>query len=199
MEQLISITSVPMKYEMTVTKPRLEQQSQETQVNYNRQRGGLHISNQPAKLLINTINTRKSMGLISMGEATATFAQQGSQAAQNAMAQYSAEAREMVNAKPGQDVLNQIAAQRVALPSGDFTVDFIPSVGPEIQFLEQDFQMNYQTDKLQFDARVSSGRLEFIPGEVSMNVTQWPDVVIEYLGKPMYVPPSAAARFEASA
>ena len=38
---------------------------------------------------------------------------------------------------------------------------------------------------------VSYTHLEFIPGDIEMNITQYPDVVIEYIGGPIYVPPSA--------
>ena len=198
MEQLLSITSVPMKYEMTVTRARLEYQSQQSQVEQHRIKGGLQIQNKPAKLLINTVDARNSM-TPTLPLSIRQSAQKGMQAAQDAAAQYSMEARQMMDAKPGEDALTQIFAQRAAQPTGEFQLDFIPKVGPEIQYQEADFRMQYQADKLQFDIRVSNGNLDYVPGDISMNITQWPDVVIEYMGKPMYVPPSAAERFEASA
>lgn len=50
-------------------------------------------------------------------------------------------------------------------------------------------------DKLNFDLRVDQGRVEFIPGSIEMTINQYPEVNIEYVGDPIYVPPSAVARF----
>ena len=46
-------------------------------------------------------------------------------------------------------------------------------------------------DKLNFDLKVLNGNYEFIPGNIEMSITQHPDVLIEYVGGPIYVPPSA--------
>ena len=34
--------------------------------------------------------------------------------------------------------------------------------------------------------------MEFIPGTIELSITQQPDVIIEYVGKPIYVPRVAA-------
>ena len=44
-------------------------------------------------------------------------------------------------------------------------------------------------DRMNFDVRVSGGDIEYIPGSVDFTITQWPNVLIEYIGQPMYVPP----------
>ena len=46
-------------------------------------------------------------------------------------------------------------------------------------------------DKMNFDWRILKGDFEFIPGDIEFNITQYPDVMIEYIGGPIYVPPSA--------
>jgi hypothetical protein len=45
-------------------------------------------------------------------------------------------------------------------------------------------------DKLNFDWRVSGTQFEFVPGDIEISVKQQPDVVIKYVGGPIYVPPS---------
>lgn len=198
MEQLLSITTVPIKYEMSVTHARLEHKAQQSQVEISRIDGSFNIQNKPAKLLINTLDARKSVtptAFLSIKQA----ADRGRQASLEATAQYAMEGKQYMEAQLGDDTLGNIIAQRSAPSTGEFQLAFIPTVGPEIQYQEPDFQMQYQADRLQFDVRVSNGNLEYVPGSIDMTVTQWPDVVIEYIGKPMYVPPSSAERFEASA
>lgn len=198
MEQLLSIQSIPLRYELSVTPARIEYNAQTSQVMENRVRGGLQINNKPAKLALNTLESRKSMYPTPFGSVRSA-AQKGKQAAQDATAQCALEGKQLLNAKPGDNVLDQIIAQRSAPATGDFQLDFIPAVGPDIQYIEPTFEMQYQADRLQFDTRVSNGDVQYVPGDISMNVTQWPDVVIEYMGKPLYVPPSASERFVASA
>lgn len=198
MEQLLSIKSVPVKYELSVTHAQLKYTSQKVQVMEDRIRGGLQIKNRPAKLQLSTLEARNSLHpttLLSVKQA----AQWGMQSISDVTAKYAMEGKQLLEAKPGSDPLGDIIAQNAAQPTGEFQMTFLPTGGADIKYVEPDFQMQYQADKLQFDARISTGNLEYVPGNVSLNVTQWPDVVIEYMGKPMYVPPSAAEHFEASA
>ena len=44
-------------------------------------------------------------------------------------------------------------------------------------------------DKLNFDVRSLNGDFEFIPASIDVEITQYPDVRIEYVGEPIYVPP----------
>ena len=92
--------------------------------------------------------------------------------------------------------LNQILAERVAQPTGDFQLGFVPTTGPNIQWEAPEFNIEYEMDKLNFSARIGKGDFEFIPGSIELQIEQMPDIRIEYVGKPLYVPPSAAERFE---
>ena len=82
----------------------------------------------------------------------------------------------MANATPSQNILKTIIDSRVSFPVGDFN-------------LEPSLDIQYQMDRMNFDVRVSGGDIEYIPGSVDFTITQWPDVLIEYIGQPMYVPP----------
>ncbi len=198
MKQLLSITSVNTEYKLNISPARASYSSQKTNVNYQRQEGKFEMVNEPAKLLINTTDLRNSM-TPTVALSLRQTAQKGHAAARDAAAQYSAEAVQLREAKIGQDPIAQIAAQRVALPTGEFQLGFIPSVQPEIQFQEPNYQTMIEADKMVFDTRVQRGDLEYTHWDVSAQITQFPDVQIEYMGKPHYVPPSADPNFEASA
>ena len=51
--------------------------------------------------------------------------------------------------------------------------------------------IQYEMDKLNFDWKINKTGFEFIPGSIEFSITQQPDVLIEYVGDPLYVPPSA--------
>ena len=102
----------------------------------------------------------------------------------------------MLKADIGQDVIGQIMEQRTALPTGEFNVGFIPSAPVKTEYQAPDLTINYEMDKLNFDLKIANGNFEFIPGDIEISVTQYPDVVIEYVGGPIYVPPSADPDYE---
>ena len=77
------------------------------------------------------------------------------------------------------------------MPTGEFTLGFTPSARPEISWSEPNISIQYEMDKLNFEFKLANGNFEFIPGSIEINIKQYPDVVIEYIGKPIYVPPSA--------
>jgi len=51
-------------------------------------------------------------------------------------------------------------------------------------------------DKLNFDWRVNQPSFEFTPGDIELSVTQQPDVIIKYVGGPIYVPPSSDPEYQ---
>lgn len=198
MEQLLSIKSIPMKFELDITPAQLKYSPKRTNLDVNRIKGAYQMRSSMARLNINTLEARNSV-CPTTTRSISQAAQKGLEAAREYTAQTAREGKMLVNAKPGENVLGRISTQKAAAPTGEFQLGFIPTVGPEIQFIEPSLDIQYQADKLQFDARVTNGNVEYIRGEVNMNITQWPDVIIEYLGQPLYVPPSSQEQFLARA
>lgn len=68
---------------------------------------------------------------------------------------------------------------------------FLPSTGPNISWLPNQLNKNYQAGELSFDWQTARNVFEYVPGRFHMEVLQYPKVQIEYLGEPNYVPKSA--------
>ena len=49
---------------------------------------------------------------------------------------------------------------------------------------------------MNFEPKVQKTESVYVPGELNVNVEQYPRVDIEYIGEPMYVPPSANPAYE---
>ena len=73
---------------------------------------------------------------------------------------------------------------------------FMPSVPPEIDWDPGELSIRYEMDKLNFDWRVNQNEFKFIPGDIEITVKQKPEVIIKYIGGPLYVPPSADPDYE---
>jgi hypothetical protein len=77
-------------------------------------------------------------------------------------------------------------------------MDFIPKTGPDFSYDAGVLNINYQVDDKNIDwEHLEAARLIFNPGSVEINVTEHARVEIEYVGEPIYVPPSANPNYAA--
>ena len=190
MGPLIKITTVPISYELKINNARLERRSGTAELNLTREKGGLRIESNNIKINIDTFEARNAVVPTAI-RSIALAAEKGESAAYEATARYTNEGKILMDAKLDGNALNQIFANRAQLPTGEFKLGFTPSTGPEITWSEPNISIQYEMDKLNFEFKLSNGDFEFIPGSIEMNITQYPDVIIEYIGKPIYVPASA--------
>ena len=190
MGPLIRITTVPISFEFKVNNARLEKSSGTAELNLTRDKGGLRIQSNNIKLSLDTFEARNSVSPTAI-RSVEQAAEKGKSAAYEAIARYTNEGTIMMDAKFNGQALDQIFADRAQLPTGEFTVGFTPSAGAEISWSEPDISIQYEMDKLNFEFKLANGDFEFIPGNIEFNITQYPDVLIEYIGKPLYVPPSS--------
>lgn len=188
MEHLLRIQSKPIQYELKIHHAQLRWNSQQSHLEMHRTPGGFSMKNRPAKLIIDSTEARNSV-CPTLSLAIKQAAAKGVQAADQYIQKSSKEASMLVKDTPAQDILKSLIADRASYPTGDFELAFLPTTGPDIQYQEGQLSMEYQKDRLEFDVRISHGNLEYTPGSVEMNITQWPDVIIEYIGKPLYIPP----------
>lgn len=196
MEQLLRIATVPIEYELKISNAKLERRRGTAELEISRNKGGLSIHSRPVKINIDTFEARNSV-VPTTKTSISQAADKGKQAAYEATAQFAKEGQMLLEAKIGEggETLKRMIQDRMAPATGEFQLGFIPTTGAEITASEPSLTINYEMDKLNFDWKISNGNVEFIPGDIEMTITQYPDVKIEYIGGPIYVPPSAAAHF----
>lgn len=195
MEQLLKITSIPIEYEIKIKHATIQQKQSTAELEISRDQGGLKIKSRPIKVNIDTFEARNSINptiptsIKQQGEA-------GKTAAYEATAELAQQGQLMMKAKLGEDAVGQIIAQKYQPKMKDFTVGFIPTSGPSFDWSGPDLTINYEMDKLNFDLKIANGNFEFIPGDISISITQYPDIKVEYVGEPIYIPPSSAPNYE---
>lgn len=195
MYPLIEIKTVPIELQMKVTPARLEYARGTAQVEISRDKGGLNIRSQPIQVNIDTFEARNSVT-----PTTSTIirqqAQAGIQSAYQATAVLAREGRMMMEARIDQDVIPQLAKQQNLGQPTNLNIDFLPSVGPDINWDGGELSIQYEMDKLNFDWRMEQMSFTFVPGDIEFTMTQRPDVIIKYVGGPLYVPPSSDPDYE---
>ncbi len=191
MYPLIEITTVPIELDLKVTPPRMEQVRSTVEMEISRDKGGLNIKSRPIRVNIDTFEARNSI-CPTLPTTIKNSADAGQQAAYEATATYARQGQLLLNAKIGEELVTKFAeeAQNKDLKI-NVGIQFLPTTGPEISWDKGEIQIRYEMDKLNFDWRIGNGDFNFIPGDIEISVAQHPDVLIKYIGGPIYVPPSA--------
>lgn len=195
MYPLIEIKTVPIEIQMKVTNAHLEYARGTAQMEISRDKNGLSIRSQPIKVNIDSFESRNSVT-----PTTATLIQQqartGIQSAYQATAVIAREGRMMMEAHIDQDVIPQLAKQQNIGNPTNVNIQFLPTVGPDIGWDGGEMSIRYEMDKLNFDWRMEQMSFTFVPGDIEFTMTQRPDVIIKYVGGPLYVPPSSDPDYE---
>ena len=196
MEQLIEITRVPIEIEMRTSPAHLQYTRGSAEVEISRDKGGLSIKSRPIQLNVDTFEMRQSI-VPTAPRSIEQGAQKGKQAAYSATAALAQKGELYLKAQFGEDVQSQLA--KTAISKEMFSqpaLDFMPSVPPEITWDPGEMNIRYEMDKLNFDWKVNQTEFEFVPGDIEILVKQRPEVIIKYIGGPLYVPPSADPDYE---
>jgi hypothetical protein len=195
MRPLIEIQTIPIEIQMKTTNAHLEYARGTAQMEVSRDRRGLQIRSQPIRVNIDTFEARSSI-VPTTAQSIQQGAAQGQRAAYEATAVLAQEGRMMMEAKIDQDVIPQLAQQKTVDQPAQLGIQFLPEVGPDISWEGGELSIRYEMDKLNFDWRMNQMQFTFVPGDIEFKVTQQPDVVIKYIGGPLYVPPSADPNYE---
>ena len=195
MKPLIEITTVPIQIEMKTTHAKLEYARGTAEMEVTRDKGGLQIKSRPIRVNIDTYEARNSV-TPTLARSLEQNAQKGKQASYKATATFASQGQLMMKTKLGEEVITQFSKDSLLEGVKDVGLDFIPKTGPEITWDPGDMTIKYEMDKLNFDWKINGGSFEFTPGDIELTVTQRPEVIIKYVGGPLYVPPSADPNYE---
>lgn len=199
MNPLIEIQTVPIEIKMTTKHATLEYTRGTAEMEISRSdSGGMDVRTRAIKVQMDKFEPSASR-----------MPRNVSQQPQSAYAVTGTSARQgelLVNARVGQELLNQFGTDNVMsdVPAAAF-VARAPAQQPQRQAAEQsgdygledaDMEIRYEMDKLNFDWKFEKGEFKFTPGDIEFTVEQRPDVIIKYIGGPIYVPPSSDPNYE---
>jgi hypothetical protein len=196
MTPLIEIKSVPIEIEMKISHAKLEYTRGTADLEISRDDGGLSIKSRPIQLNIDTFEARNSV-VPTTARSIEQSAQKGKQAAYEATATYAQQGQLLLKTQIGEELITQFAADSVSKNiKTNVGIDFIPTTGAELDWDPGELNIRFEMDKLNFDWRVNQPEFKFTPGDIEISVTQQPDVIIKYVGGPLYVPPSSDPDYE---
>ncbi len=181
MRPLIQITTIPIAYELQVERARYERHEGTASLEITgSQDGAMQIKSQPIKLNLDTYESGNNV----LGAALGTGENgKGASVIYQATVSMDGDGQLLLKGKISDNLSKSNVAQ-ASTSDGGAPVN------------SADLTIRYQMDKMNFDMKVANGNFEFIPGNISLEITQYPEVQIEYVGGPIYVPPSADPNYE---
>ena len=191
--QVIEIKTTPGKYELEVTPAKLEYDNDTVR--------DMHVQTTPSTLKIDAKNTsvkidsyesRKSIGLMTMGDRISYEANRGKQNAAEKTRKYVNIGQQMSNIHEGANIPSIIAQKRLAETNPQLVTAFFPSVGPNISWEPNELNMDYKPAEVDINWQELDRSMTYIAGSVKFNVVQRASVDIEYVGGPNYFPKSSA-------
>ena len=195
---LLQITTIPIKIEIKVTKATYEPAVDETQpkVNITTKNGGYVMEAEPVKINIDTYKARASIGYGHMndGDMMAKKAKEGFSIAFQGSARVASEGDQLARGMTASEIAINNARAGASIET---IMEFLPKEGAQVTFDEGQLNIEYQMGSQDFDWDVLPQLpMRFIPGNVELIIHDRPRVEIEYIGDPIYVPPSANPNYE---
>lgn len=195
---LLQITTIPIQIEIKVTNATFEPAEGERhpKVNITTKDGGYVMQAEPLKLNIDTYKARSSLGYGNMtdGDVIAKKGQEGFTIAYQGTCKIASEGNQLARGMTASEIAINNARAGATVST---IMEFLPSTGAEVTFEEGKLNIEYQMGSQDFDWDLKSQLpMEFIPGSVELIVRDRPRVEIEYIGEPIYVPPSANPNYE---
>ena len=196
MEQLLRITSTPIKYELEVEHPKLEIKRENPSASVDTKPAKLTITNmKDTSVNISTYQARKSLGIMDFADFTAQNAAESQQALTKQIGEYVQIGNQTSQIQDGVTVGDIYRSKMLDSTNYQLYTAYLPSGGADLTWNPAQLDMNYQPGDVSVDWDVSANEFNFIPGSIRMKVTQLASVNIEYLGGPLYFPPSAMQKF----
>ncbi len=190
---LLQINTIPIQIEIKVTNATYKpvEGDRQPKVNITTRNGGYVMEAEPLRLKIDTYEARKSLGAGHMtdGDMLNQKAQEGFTIAYQGAARIASEGNQLARGVSASEIAINNARAGATVST---IMEFLPSTGANITFDEGKLNIEYQMGSQDIDWDLKSQLpMEFIPGSVELIVRDKPRVEIEYIGDPIYVPPSA--------
>lgn len=195
MQQLLQITVTPVKYELEIEHARLEyKQDFQPRAEVQTTPSELKIQTTDTTLRLDTYNARKSLGFRNAGDLIGENADHGKKALETYVNDTVEMGNQMARIEDGVTIRDIVSRKMLEQP--EMYTAFLPSSGADISWEPGNIQTNYQPANSSYDWNIQSNSMSYVPGSVRLRIVERADITIEYVGGPLYFPPSAAPDYE---
>lgn len=197
MEQLIQMRTIPASFEFKVHPARFELKTDPASYNMIRDKGKFEISSRPARFYMDSIDMRASTGCFpTVSMLNRYYADKGLQTAYEETGRLVREGNRLADIYKHDNPITQIARESMDTRV-ETVLGFSPSEPINITWEPHDLSIRYEMDRLFFEWRTHhKAEMRFIPAKIEFVIKEYSRLEIEYIGDPIYIPPSANPNYE---
>lgn len=187
MEQLLNIKTVPISLEYKIESAKLQLKTSDAQVEVLDNGGERVIKGKPIRLVLDGTNVSKSEW-----KTYENMAKYGGKRTYRATGNVTENGSFELNVFMDHISENSLLGIEKTAVGRDRNGKnyFYNPLGNELSpEMEAAFLIRYEMEKAAFD--LHRAELEFIPGSFEIIIKEYPKVIVEYVGSPIYVPPSS--------
>ncbi len=194
--QLLNITSTPMKYELKIEPGRLEMNNPDLIPKFSAQTEPLElkIESNNIKVKLDTYESRKSLGIMSVGDSIEANAKNSVKEFQRYVRNVVEIGDELGN-KEEDRTISEVVQQKMFEQPQLYTM-FLPSGGVEISWEPNSVNFSFTPSETNYEWEEPKTELTYIPGSIRLEILEFARVEIEYMGEPIYIPKSSDPNYE---
>ncbi|RZT21571.1 DUF6470 family protein [Fictibacillus sp. BK138] len=179
----IRMESTSAKIGIKISSPIQKIQQQPADLRIKQPKANLEIERTPSLLTIDQTEARADMDLKHISRRIEEFAQKGYEDWLTGLARVAQEGDDLMSIENGGNPILEHAKINSESPIYEFNIGFIPSVNSvKINYQPSSVKLNWQTHKPEIDIQVNKPYHQYIPGSVSVNLTQMPSLKIDFVG-----------------
>ncbi len=197
--QLLDITIVPVEYQLKIQHAQVEiRQDFQPTPEMKKTDAQVNIQTTQATAQYDSYQARRSLGFANSSDLVAQSVEKGKQSIAETTQDYVDTGKQMSRIDQ-QVTIPDIMRQKMFAQSdsGTLYTAFLPESGTEITWQPGGVDLEYQPGDLQINWDIQDPEYNYIPGEVHLEILQHARVDIEYLGGPLYFPPSGDPNYKA--
>lgn len=199
--QLLRTTVVPAEYKLRVQHAQLKiKQDFQPVPEINASQGEMKIQTTPTTATYDGRQMRKSLGFQNVDDIIDEAVQKGQQSISKTTQDHVQFGKEV--SQPGKGVtIPELMRQKMfgeVSEKNNIGTVFLPQSSTDISWHPGNVDVEYNAGDMNFDWAIHPPEYTYIPGDVRLELIEHARVEVEYLGGPLYFPPSADPNYEES-
>ncbi len=198
MQNVLQISTNPGKYEIQVEHAKLEYKNNPLPLaRVNTELGRFELNSQPARLRVDTYQSRKSLGHLNLTDSAAEYKNNAQSNFNEYISNVITIGRGVGDVTDGTTIGSLVRQKMTDLPRS-MTV-FLPAAGSvSISWQDDNLTTQYTPTEMTYEWDIKDVNFTYTRGGVSLDVLERASVDINYVGKPLYFPRSAAKAYESA-
>ena len=197
--QLIKIKTIPIKYNIKTENARLTiPQMDSGDLNLKITPLKIDTETTPIKLRMDSSDMRRSMGMNTIADVHREMPAKTQQTANRVTSEYVSLGNQMAEAHSEGITVAELMRNKLMEGNAPVqsTIAAIPSEKIDISWEPATVKHTVQRSEATTDWKKAAQEMEFIPSSYSLEVEQFAEVEIEYIGGHLYVPPSSDPNYK---